>query len=148
MISLDTSILLYGFVSSSPLHSAALAFISSIAAREDITLSEFILTEFYLHLRNPAVLQLALSAPEAARVIASYRQHPKWKIVGFTPRSRELHDELWRQAASPSFARRRIFDAKAALNLRAFGVTEFATANVKDFQGFGFSRVWNPLVPA
>ena len=55
MISLDTSILLYGFVSSSPLHSAALAFISSIAAREDITLSEFILTEFYLHLRNPAV---------------------------------------------------------------------------------------------
>ena len=25
------------------------------------------------------------------------------------------------------------------------GVTEFATANVKDFQGFGFTRVWNPL---
>jgi len=25
------------------------------------------------------------------------------------------------------------------------GVTEFATLNVKDFQGLGFQRVWNPL---
>ena len=29
--------------------------------------------------------------------------------------------------------------------IRAFGVTEFATANVKDFDGFGFQKVWNPL---
>jgi len=25
------------------------------------------------------------------------------------------------------------------------GVTEFATANLKDFFGLGFDRVWNPL---
>jgi hypothetical protein len=30
-----------------------------------------------------------------------------------------------------------------ALWLRRQGVTEFATANVKDFEGFGFDRVWN-----
>ncbi|MFM8358316.1 MAG: hypothetical protein ACKOET_07130 [Verrucomicrobiota bacterium] len=30
--------------------------------------------------------------------------------------------------------------------LRHDGVTEFATANVKDFEGFGFERVWNPLL--
>ena len=26
------------------------------------------------------------------------------------------------------------------------GVKELATTNVKDFQGFGFERVWNPLI--
>jgi len=37
-------------------------------------------------------------------------------------------------------------DARTAISLQLHGVTEFATANVKDFQAFGFSRVWNPLV--
>ena len=27
----------------------------------------------------------------------------------------------------------------------AQGVTEFATMNVKDFEGLGFRKVWNPL---
>jgi len=27
----------------------------------------------------------------------------------------------------------------------AKGVTEFTTANVKNFEGVGFRRVWNPL---
>ena len=43
------------------------------------------------------------------------------------------------------FARRRVYDARLALSLRRQGVTEFATANVKDFEGFGLARVWNPL---
>jgi len=45
------------------------------------------------------------------------------------------------------FARRRLFDTRTALSLRHHGVTEFATANVKDFGDFGFTRVWNPLLP-
>jgi hypothetical protein len=48
-------------------------------------------------------------------------------------------------AAAPQFARRRIYDTRLALTLRHHGVSDFATANVKDFEGFGFSRVWNPL---
>jgi len=32
-----------------------------------------------------------------------------------------------------------------ALALQAFGVTEFATANIKDFEGLGFAKVWNPI---
>lgn len=54
-------------------------------------------------------------------------------------------DEVWRQAASGQFAFRQIIDLRLALTLRHHGVTEFATANGKDFQGVGFSRVWNPL---
>lgn len=38
--------------------------------------------------------------------------------------------------------------ARLALTLRHHGVTEFVTANVKDFEGFGFTRVWNPLASA
>ena len=116
-----------------------------MSQREDVAISEFVLTEFYLLLRNPAVLTQPLTAPEAVAVIQSYRQHPRWKILGFPPTSRELHAELWRQAAVPRFARRRIYDTRTALSLRAFGVTEFATTNVKDFQGFGFVKVWNPV---
>jgi hypothetical protein len=38
-----------------------------------------------------------------------------------------------------------VFDARLALTLRHHGVSEFATANIKDSAGFGFDRVWNPL---
>ena len=30
-------------------------------------------------------------------------------------------------------------------NITVEWVTEFATANIKDFEDFGFKRVWNPL---
>lgn len=52
---------------------------------------------------------------------------------------------FWDHAALPGLARRRIYDKRTALCLRAFGVTEFATANVKDFEGMGFGKVWNPV---
>jgi predicted nucleic acid-binding protein len=146
MTSIDANILLYSYCADSPFHELARVFIESLAMREDVVLSEFVLTEFYLLLRNPAVLARPLAAADAAAVIGSYRKHPLWKTCGFSPRSRELHDELWKLAAGLDFARRRIYDARTALCLIAFGVTDFATLNLKDFQGFGFKRVWNPLV--
>ena len=145
MLSVDANLLLYSYSEAAPQHDAARRFIASISAREDVALSEFVLTEFYLLLRNPAVLAHPLLAPEAVGVIQSYRQHPRWQVVGFPPASRELHGDLWQRAAEPAFARRRIYDTRTALSLRAFGVTDFATANEKDFQGFGFGKVWNPM---
>ena len=145
MLSIDANLLLYSFSEASPRHGAARQFIESLSPREDVALSEFVLTEFYLLLRNPAVLVHPLTAPEAAGIIQSYRQHPRWKILGFPPTSRELHSELWQRAAVPSFARRRIYDTRTALSLRAFGITDFATANEKDFLEFGFEKVWNPV---
>ena len=147
MLSIDTNLLLYCYSEASPHHAGARQFIESLSGREDVALSEFILTEFYLLLRNPAVLAEPLTAPEAVAVIQSYRQHPRWKVLGFPPLSRELHTDLWQRAAAPGIARRRIYDTRTALALRAFGVTEFATANVKDFEGFGFVKVWNPTSP-
>lgn len=145
MLSIDTNLLLYCYSEASPQHAGARQFIESLSGREDVALSEFVLTEFYLLLRNPAVLAKPLTAPEAVAVIQSYRHHPRWKVLGFPPTSRELHTDLWQRAAAPGIARRRIYDTRTALALRAFGVTEFATANVKDFEGFGFEKLWNPM---
>lgn len=145
MLSIDANLLLYCFSESAPQHGAARRFIEATSAREDVALSEFILSEFYLLLRNPAVLPSPLTAPEAVAVVQSYRRHPRWKVLGFPPASREIHAALWEHAATPGVARRRIYDTRSALCLLAFGVTEFATANVKDFEGIGFERVWNPL---
>jgi len=47
-------------------------------------------------------------------------------------------------AGEAGFARRHIIDLRLALTLQHHGVTELATANVKDFEGLGFERVWNP----
>jgi toxin-antitoxin system PIN domain toxin len=149
VISLDSNLLLYAYNADAPLSARAARFLEAMNPRDDVVLSEFTLVEFYRLLRNPAVLSKPLSAGEAAAVITQFRQHPYWRVAGFPASdSTALHDELWRLACVSRFAFRRIFDARLALVLRAYGVTEFATANVKDFQGFGFRRVWNPLEEA
>jgi predicted nucleic acid-binding protein len=145
VISVDSNLLLYAFAVAAPKHGPAQAFLESLAGREDVALSEFVLAEFYLLLRNPAVLVRPLSARIASAVIQGYRQNLAWKVLEFPPRALGLHDELWLRASTAQAGRRRLYDARTALALRSFGVTEFATTNVKDFAGFGFSRVWNPL---
>ncbi len=148
MISIDANILLYSYSAHSPFHRAARNFLENLNHQENVALSEFVLAEFYLLLRNPAVLQNPLDAPEAAAVIANYRKHPRWKTLGFPPRSRDLHDEIWKRAGTDDFARRRIYDTRTGLSLVAFGVTDFATLNLKDFQNLGLKKVWNPLATA
>lgn len=148
MLSIDTNLLFYAFAADRPEHPAATAWFTPLHASTDVVLSEFVLVEFYRLLRNPTVSRQPKSAADAVRIIQTYRAHPRWRILGFTRDSTALHDELWQHAAAPDFAYRRIYDARLALSLRAHGVTEFATANVKDFDGLGFTRVWNPLAPA
>lgn len=145
MTSIDANILLYSYSEAAPHHHAARAFIESLSRRDDVALSEFVLSEAYLHLRNPAVLDAPLNPAEAVAVIQSYRKHPRWRILGFPRRSRDIHAALWKAAATRDFARRQIYDLRTALCLQAFGVTEFATASVKDFDGTGFAKVWNPI---
>ena len=110
-----------------------------------MAISEFILAELYGLLRNPAVLKAPLAADEAVEVIQSYRQHPRWRLIGFPSESRPLHDKLWKRVSDNTFAFRRLYDARSALTMIAQGVNEFATVNVKDFQGLGFRKVWSPI---
>ena len=146
MLSIDTNVLFHAFNEDSPSHAAAYGWLTSIQHKEAVAISEFILAELYGLLRNPAVLKHPLEADEAVEVIQTYRRHPRWRLIGFTVESRPLHDALWEKARRKDFAFRRLYDARSALTMTAQGVTAFATANVKDYQGFGFRKVWNPLV--
>ncbi len=145
MLSIDTNILLYAACRASPHNSAARAWLDSVADDRHVVLSEFILGELYRLLRNPVVVPSPFSAGHAVRVIEGYRNHPCWRVVSLPPDSRTVHDAVWRVAAGDGFAFRRFYDVRAALSLRAHGVTRFATVNVKDFEGLGFAKVWNPL---
>jgi uncharacterized protein len=145
MLSIDTNILLHGFNEDSVRHEAAHKWLTSIQRVENVAISELILAEFYGLLRNPAVLKHPLPADEAAEVIQTYRIHPRWRLIGFPIESRPLHDTLWQRARAKDFAFRKLYDTRSALTMTAQGVTEFATVNVKDFEGLGFGKVWNPL---
>jgi predicted nucleic acid-binding protein len=126
-------------------HKAAAQWLESVAQDEAVAISELILAEFYGLLRNPAVLKHPLPADEAVEVIQAYRTHPRWRLIGFPIESRPLHDTLWQRARAKDFAFRKLYDARSALTMTSQGVTEFATVNVKDFEGLGFRKVFNPL---
>jgi toxin-antitoxin system PIN domain toxin len=145
MLSIDTAILFHGFNQDSPKHEVAREWLESVARDDGVAISELILAELYGLVRNPAVVQSPLSAAEAVDVIQVYRAHPRWRLIGFVPESRRLHDVLWQKARGKDFAFRRLYDARSALTMTSQGVTELATVNVKDFQGLGFKKVWNPL---
>lgn len=110
-----------------------------------VAISEFILMELYGLLRNPVVLRRPQTAARAAAVCEAFRAHPRWQVIGLSPDSRAFHDAFWPRLRKESSARRRAYDWRTALSLIQQGVTDFATANSKDFAGFGFARVWNPL---
>jgi toxin-antitoxin system PIN domain toxin len=145
MLSIDTNILLAALEESNPLHKRAAAFVESLGEREDVVISELMLVELYGLLRNPAVVPTPRSAAAAVEICRELRNHPRWTLLGLPPWGRAFHDAFWAGLTDPAFARRRAYDWRMALALIQQGVDEFATANTRDFAGFGFRRVWNPL---
>ncbi|TDU66063.1 toxin-antitoxin system PIN domain toxin [Prosthecobacter fusiformis] len=141
MLSFDTNLAVHAANSASPFHAKAADFIKSLVTRKDVAICELVLVELYLKLRNEKIFSRPLSAEKAAAVCQSYRKNRAWLLIESAP----VMDDVWQQAAGSQFAFRRIIDLRLALTLRHHGVTEFATANEKDFQNLGFSRIWNPL---
>jgi uncharacterized protein len=140
--SFDTNIAVYACNDGCPEQEAAIRFLESLARRHDVVVSEFMLVELYLKLRNAKIFTHPMTGPEAAAVCQGFRSNANWELVGECP----VMDAVWKQAAAKNFAIRRIVDLRLGLSLVSCGVTEFATTNTKDFQQIGFSRVWNPLV--
>ncbi len=141
MKSFDTNIIIYAINSAMPEHEQARRFLAELSIDDDVVVAEQTLTEVYLLVRNPVVFPNPYTPSEAVALCRQFRSNPKWKLVECLP----VMEDVWDQAARSGFARRRIIDARLALTLRSAGVTEFATANTKDFRDFGFDRVWNPL---
>jgi toxin-antitoxin system PIN domain toxin len=141
MISFDTNILLYALNADCPEHAAARRFFDECATRDDVVVAELVLVELYVLLRNPAVVRSPLAAAAAVSACQAFRRNPRWALVENAP----VMEEVWRLAARPRVARRRIFDARLALTLRYHGVGELATDNVRHFDDFGFDRVFSPV---
>jgi len=147
MISCDTNILFVALEVSQPGHLTARRFLEAHQNDPEFALSELSLMELYVLLRNPATARRPLPAAEAVALVQRLRQNPRWDVLDYPGPSAGIMGELWQLASTADFARRRVFDARLALTLRHHGVTEFATNNLKDFQEFGFDRVWDPLEP-
>ncbi len=144
MLAFDTNLVVYAANADAPEQPAAAAFLASLADRRDVGVCELMLVEVYLILRSPRVLRRPLDAARAAAHCQAFRENPNWSLFDAAP----VMPAVWTAAATPQSAARRIIDVRLALTLRHHGVTEFATANVKDFQRLGFARVWNPLTAA
>ena len=146
IVSADTNLFLYAANPASAWHSGARDFFTRVASGKSDTfvVCGLVLVEVYMQLRNPAVFRTPASAQAAADICDRLRKNPAWEYVDYEP---EIAGSLWDWAAHATTGFRHIIDARLALTLRHHGVTHFATANVKDFQGFGFSHVWNPALP-
>ena len=140
MIAFDTNLLLPALEPSHPDHGRARAFLDSLEG--EVALSELVLMELYVLVRNPALVRRPLGAAAAVKLIRHLRSHPRWRLLD-APEG--VMAEVWEKAAAPGFGRRRIYDARLALSLLRQGVDELATRNVRDFRGLGFARVFDPL---
>lgn len=141
MIAFDTNILFPSLEPSHANHGRAREFLHQIQG-EETALCELVLMETYLLVRNSTVCTKPMDGPAAVALMRRLRRNPQWRLLDYPG---GLMNEIWEAAGQPGFARRRIFDARLAITLLSHGVTDFATANVKDFEGFGFAKVWNPL---
>jgi len=142
IVSADTNLFLYAANPDSPHHAAAQAFFATLASGQNrFLLCGLVLVEIYMQLRNPAVFKKPKSAKEAAEFCKTLRSNPGWEHADYEP---DVALPLWKWAAATTTGFRDIIDARLALTLRHHGVSHFATANEKHFEGFGFERVWNP----
>jgi len=145
MTSCDTKILFIALESSRPGHAAARRFLDGRRNDSEFALCELVLLELNTLLRNPAVARKPLGPAAATSLIGELRANPRWDTLDYPGPAAGIMDKLWKLSAGDSFGRRRVFDARLALTLCHHGVSEFATANEKDFRDCGFERVWNPL---
>lgn len=142
MIAVDTNLLFAWLNRDHASHESAARWFREQADNPELVLCELCLVELYGLLRNPALVARPMTASAAVDLIQCLRIHPTWELMDYPG---GLMDRVWEASSGRAFARRRIYDVRLALALRHHGVTQFATANVKDFEGFGFQRVWNPL---
>ena len=145
MVSFDTNVAYEFFDERSPFHDKAQQLFDGFADNPSIVVAEQMLVELYVLLRNPVVTRRPPSPAAAVDAIEHFRSNPSWRLVDVPPDCRSLMDSVWRFAAQPQFAKRRIHDVRLAKTLLHHGVDTFYTRNMKDFRDVGFARVIDPF---
>ena len=141
MQSCDTNILLYAVDETCPEYSVASEYLKGMISNDRFVISDLVLCELYVLLRNRHVVQSPLSAKGAAKICAHFRSNPRWQVLEC---STGVMEEVWRNSQTLSRAVG-IYDLRLGHTLRRHGVTEFATRNVRDFKNIGFKRLINPI---
>ncbi len=142
MLACDTNILFPALEASHPQHAVARAWLEARIDDDSFAVCELVLVETYTLLRNAVLSARPLSAAAAVDIIDNLRRNPAWIVLDYPGPG--LMEKVWNAARSAKSSRR-IYDLRLGLTLRHYGVRRFATANLKDFRGLGFEKVWNPL---
>jgi toxin-antitoxin system PIN domain toxin len=143
MNSLDTNILIYAINSDCPEHSAAWQVYEAMLQHPaNWILSDQVLFEFYRALRNSKILQNPLNHQQALKQVEFLRNRSGIRPCAYNT---GLWSDLINGFGQGNPKSTHIFDRVLAVTLRHHGVTTFYTRNTKDFEGFGFTVVINPI---
>ncbi len=143
MKSFDTNLLFYAVNQDSKEHRKAFDFIQvAMKCPQAWIVADQVYFEIYRLLRNPIVLGKPLNATDAASVIRFYRMKSGFLHCAFES---EFMEEVLKTMEKRDFPASRTFDLALAVTLKRNGVTEFYTKNRKDFLGFNWFKVFDPL---
>ena len=141
MKSIDTNIFLYATNADARENEAARSFLSLADANQFI-IADQVYFELYRLLRNPTVLESPLSAADACDAISFYRERSGFLHCCYEA---DYYHDCLRYLGVGEFPARNTFDVVLAVTLRRNGVRSFYTRNSKDFEGFGWFEVINPI---
>mgnify|MGYP003648086011 CR=1 FL=1 len=139
----DTNLLLYAMNRSCAEHEVAKRWLeAAMAEPREWIFSDQVLFELYRLLRHPRVMDRPLSAAEAVDQIGWFREETGFLHCGYDEsRWAGVMEAVASQGERNGLL---VHDAVLAETLRAHGVVEFHTRNMRDFAGFGFFAVVNP----
>lgn len=141
----DTSLLFYAHNTSVSQHSAARDFVESrvlAVGKEQFVVSHQTLCELFAALTNSILLPRPLTTVQAWEVCRVYLNHPLIQKIAYEPPVMEIIESLLRDRPQRG---KRLFDLKLAATLRYHRVGRLYTYNTKDFAGYDFLTVKNPL---
>lgn len=143
MKSLDTNILVYSLNRDcAEYQKAASALQEALDYPKLWIIADQVYIELYKALRNPRVFGKPHTAEDAFSKVQTLRDHSGLRRCCYAD---SVWDNLASNLKSPNFPYQRTHDAVLAQTLLKAGVQVLYTRNTKDFEGYGFEQVVNPI---
>jgi len=141
--SLDTNILVYALnADCGQYQDAAASLQAALDAPQGWIIADQVYVELYKALRNPRIFGRPYEAEEAFSKVQILRDQCGFRRCCYL-------DAVWDQLAAkiqrPDFPYQRTHDAVLAETLLRAGVQTLYTRNIKDFEGYGFASLVNPI---
>ena len=98
MISFDTNLLFPALEPSHRDHPKAKLWLTALDG--EVAISELVLMELYVLVRNPAIAARPLGAAQAVALIETLRTNPRWRLLDAPDGIMAM---IWKKAAEPGF---------------------------------------------